>query len=174
MRANRLAVSLAVLSILLPAVGAEWRDPASRVTEKVRKELAGLSFYGVFDYLEFQVVGCAVVLDGAVTRPSLKADAERAAGSVVGIDRVVNRIRVLPASRDDEKIRQTVYRSIYYHPTFKNLAIRGIPPVHIVVENGRVCLKGDVPSEMLRDLAAIRANTVAGVFEVENLLRVKR
>ena len=49
----------------------------SRIARQVRHELLMLPYYGVFDDLAFRVDGSTVTLLGAVTRPTLKSDAER-------------------------------------------------------------------------------------------------
>ena len=51
-------------------------------------------------------------------------------------------------------------------------AVRSVPPIHIIVNNGHVTLEGSVASEADKDVAGIRANTVPGVFSVTNNLRV--
>ena len=46
------------------------------------------------------------------------------------------------------------------------------PSLHIIVQNQRVTLAGFVDSEGDKNLATIAANTVPGVFQVTNNLRV--
>ena len=85
---------------------------------------------------------------------------------------MVNNIEVLPPSPMDDRLRLQLYRKIYgYGPLFKyaNLAI---PPIHIVVKNGRVTLKGVVDNDTDKNLVGMLANQVPGVFEVTNDLRV--
>ena len=47
-----------------------------RITKEVRHELVMLPYYSVFDDLAYKVDGDTVTLFGAVTRPTLKSDAE--------------------------------------------------------------------------------------------------
>jgi hyperosmotically inducible protein len=47
-----------------------------------------------------------------------------------------------------------------------------IPQVHIIVKGGHVSLEGVVMNEMDKNIAGIAANTVPGVFSVENNLRI--
>ena len=49
-----------------------------RIARDVRHQLLMLPYYGVFDDLAFRVDGGTVTLLGAVVRPTLKSDAERA------------------------------------------------------------------------------------------------
>ena len=67
---------------------------------------------------------------------------ERAIKKIEGVDKVVNNIQVLPPSPMDDRLREQLYRKLYgYGPLFK-YANQSIPPIHIVVKNGRVTLKG--------------------------------
>ena len=50
---------------------------------------------------------------------------------------------------------------------------RAVPPIHIVVENGHVTLEGVVARQMEKQVAGVQANSVSGVFSVENNLRVE-
>jgi osmotically-inducible protein OsmY len=44
--------------------------------------------------------------------------------------------------------------------------------MHIIVKNGHVTLEGTVMNQMDKTMAGIAANTVPGVFSVENNLRI--
>jgi osmotically-inducible protein OsmY len=48
-----------------------------------------------------------------------------------------------------------------------------VPPIHIVVNNGKVTLEGVVDSESDKNVAGIRAKEVPGTFGVQNNLRVQ-
>ena len=147
-------------------------EAEDKLIREVRHELIMLPYYGVFDNLTFRVDGRTVTLAGQVTNPTLKSDAERVVKHIEGADKVVNNLEVLPPSPADDRIRRAVYRAIYsYGPLFKygNMAV---PPIHIIVKNGRVTLEGVVDNEMDKGLAGMRANQVPGTFEVTNNLRV--
>jgi hyperosmotically inducible protein len=145
-----------------------------RIAREVRHELVMLPFYGVFDNLAFQVNGGTVTLLGQVTRPTLQSDAANAVKRIEGVTNVVNKIQVLPLSDFDWQTRRAEYRTIYGDPNFTKYAFQAIPPIHIIVDNGHVTLVGVVDSETDKNLAAIRANSVSGVFSVNNELRVQK
>src|SRR5712664_1596441 len=88
-----------------------------RLVKEVRHELVMLPYYNVFDNLAYSVDGSTVTLMGQVTRPTLKSDAERVVKSIEGVDKVINKIEVLPVSPNDERIRIAVYRAIYGQPS---------------------------------------------------------
>src|SRR5262245_59661249 len=106
----------------------------SRIQKEVRHELVMLPYYGVFDNLAFRVApDGTVTLQGQVTRPTLKTDAERTLKDVEGIPRVVNEIEVLPLSPNDDRLRIALYRAIYGSPQLNRYALQAVPSVHIVV-----------------------------------------
>ncbi len=131
-----------------------------------------LPYYGVFDYLAFQVDGDRLALSGHVNWPTLKTDAERAVRGVEGVAAVHSNIEVLPLSPHDERIRMAAYRAIYGHPTLARYRLNPHPPIRIIVKNGNLTLMGVVGSEMDRTIAHLRANGVPGAFSVTNNLQV--
>jgi len=144
-----------------------------RIQREVRHELVMLPFYGVFDNLAFKVDGNTVTLLGQVTRPTLKSDAEKVVKDIEGVQRVVNQIEVLPLSPMDDQIRMATYRAIYSTNGLDRYALNAVPPIHIIVNNGKVALEGVVANEADKNLAGIKANGVSGVFSVANNLRVE-
>jgi len=145
-----------------------------RLQKEVRHELVTLPFYDVFDNFEYKINGGTVTLMGQVTQPNLKSDAEKAVKQIEGVDRVENRIEVLPLSPMDDQLRRAVYRAIYGDPGLSRYSIQAIPSIHIIVRNGHVFLEGAAATEMDKNLAYLRANSVPGVFSVTNNLHIDR
>jgi hyperosmotically inducible protein len=144
-----------------------------RVTREVRHELVMLPYYGVFDNLAYGVDGGTVRLYGQVTRPTLKSDAENVVKGIEGVTHVDNQIEVLPLSPMDDGIRIAAYRTIFGKPGLDRYAMQAVPPIHIIVNNGKVTLEGVVATEGDKNQAGIYANTVSNVFSVTNNLRVE-
>jgi hypothetical protein len=143
--------------------------------DEVRHQLVMLPYFSVFDWLEAQVSpDGTVTLMGEVTQPILKSDAEKSIKRLESATSVVNKIEVLPLSNMDDQIRGAVYRAIYMNdsPLFK-YALRSVGPIHILVKNGHVTLKGIVANSGDKQLAYMAANSVPGVFSVENQLKVE-
>ena len=73
------------------------------------------------------------------------------AGNVVekieGVEKVDNQIKVLPVSGNDDQIRRATYRAIYGNSTLAPYSMRAVPPIHIIVDNGHVILKGVVDNK---------------------------
>ncbi len=145
-----------------------------RISREVRHELIMLPYYGVFDNLAYRVEGNTVTLFGQVTRPTLKADAESVVKQIEGVERVDDRIEVLPLSPNDDNIRRATYRAIYSRPGLDRYSLMAVPSIHIVVANGNVKLEGAVATEGDKNLAGIMANGVSGVFSVVNNLVVDK
>lgn len=150
--------------------------PPAQFTQRVQREVMHrilmLPYYDVFDAIGFKVEGYNVTLFGKVTRPSLKDDAERVVKKIEGVERVDNRIEVLPASFFDDDIRRRMFRAIYGYAPLQRYALPPIKPIRIIVDRGHVTLEGIVDSKGDRNLVNIRANGVPGVFSVTNNLIV--
>jgi BON domain len=80
-------------------------------------------------------------------------DAGRAVKRIEGVDRVENKIHVLPVSPFDDQIRVAAFRAIYGTPELNRYAHQPVPPIHIIVENGRITLEGVVANESDRSFA---------------------
>jgi len=168
MKSAKYAIVSMILFGMILGTGQLYGREMSRLERQVRHELVMLPYYGIFDWLAFKTDGTKVTLSGAVTRPVLKLDAERVISRLEGVTSVVNEIKVLPVSPNDDRIRLSVYRAIYYNPNFTKYAIRAVPPIHIIVRNGDVRLLGAVDSEFDKNIAGIQANGVPGIFSVTN------
>ncbi len=155
-----------------PADEALSPQSQDKLVREIRHELIMLPYYGVFDNLAFQLQGRTVILEGQVANSVLKPDAENVVKRVEGVEKVINKIEVLPPSPMDQRIRRQVYQAIYgYGPLFK-YANLSIPPIHIIVQNGHVTLEGVVNNETDKGLCTMRVRQVPSVFSVTNNLRV--
>ena len=163
------SIAISVLAIVALTAVASAVQPDS-VVKQVRHQLIAMPYYSVFDNFTFRVDGSTVTLAGQVTRPTLKADAERAIGRIAGVSEVVNEIEVLPVSPNDDRIRRAVYRAVYGQPVLSRYAVQAVPPIHIIVRNGNVALEGVVATEGEKNIAGLQANGVSGVFAVANNL----
>jgi hyperosmotically inducible protein len=143
-----------------------------RISREVRHELVMLPYYGVFDNLAYSVNGAIVTLYGQVTNPTLKSDAGNVVKKIEGVTKVDNKIEVLPLSPMDDQLRRAVYRAIYGEPSLNRYAMQAVPPIHIIVDNGKLTLVGVVDNAADKNLAGIRANGVSGVFSVTNNLEI--
>jgi hyperosmotically inducible periplasmic protein len=142
------------------------------LSQEVRHQLVMLPYLTLFDNLEYRVDGSTVTLMGQVVNPALKSDAASAVKHIEGVTKVVNHIEVLPPSPMDAQIRRAEYRAIYGYADLWRYAMGALPPVHIVVDMGRVTLYGVVDSQSDKNLIELRAKTVPDVFSVTDDLQV--
>ena len=196
MRTRIIVVALALLAAL-PGVA---RTRAQTVTPEetarsVRRMLERLPYYGVFDFIVFRIDRGTVYLAGYSFEGRLKGDAETATKRASGVTEVANKIEVLPASPNDDRIRWETFYRIYTDDFLSRYApggevgvrqelrderlFPGMQPVgpygiHIIVKNGRTMLVGVVDNAADRQIAEVRAREVTGVFGIENNLTVAR
>jgi len=146
-----------------------------RMVREIRHELRMLPYYGVYDWLEFEVQrDNTVVLRGQVVRPTTKSDAEGRVKDVDGVSKVNNQIEVLPLSPSDDRLRAALYRAIYnFNSPLFRYATQSVPPIHLIVDRGHATLKGVVANKGDAQLAYIRARGVPGLFSVKNELIIE-
>src|SRR6185503_6022290 len=116
------------------------------ILREIRHELITLPYYDVFDWLEGEVRPYGtVVLRGEVVHSTIKSEAEARVKRIEGVNRVINEIDVLPPSPNDDRLRIALYRALFNwdSPLFR-YAHQAVPPIHIIVKNGRATLKGVV------------------------------
>lgn len=145
------------------------RDLAARVSESI----GNYAHYTIFDSIDIGVDNRTVTVAGRVTTPKKKDEIEERVRKIDGVRAIVNEIGVLPVSQSDDDLRYRVAHAIYSHPMFWIYAQMPVPPIHIVVERGRITLTGAADSEVQKQLAATLAQ-VGGAFGVTNRIRVDR
>jgi hyperosmotically inducible protein len=189
-----MAAALAAAFALTGAIHAQDLATEQRALS-VQQTLRRLTSYGVFDFLTFNIDRGKVTLAGYAYSGTLRRDAEKAVKRVAGIDEVDNRIQLLPASLNDDRIRRATFYSIYTDSFLSRYAAGGaqaahyeaiefgsIPgrqpfgdyPIHIIVDGGRTTLFGMVDSASDKRLAEFRAREVGGVFAVNSELLVAK
>jgi hyperosmotically inducible periplasmic protein len=173
-------IAVLTISTFAPAMASKAfakapQGVSARLIKQVRHELAMLPYYGVFDWLSFEVQpDGTVVLHGQVVKPVTKSDAEARVKEIDGVTRVINQIEVLPLSPQDDRLRIALYRKLYNFdsPLFR-YATQATPSIHIIVDHGRATLKGVVSSKADAQLAYMLARSVPGLFDVKNELQVE-
>jgi hyperosmotically inducible periplasmic protein len=145
------------------------------ILREIRHELVTIPLYDVFDWLEGEVrPDGTVVLRGEVVHATIKSEAEARVKRIEGVNRVINEIEVLPPSPNDDRLRIALYRALFNwdSPLFR-YAHQAVPPIHIIVKNGRATLKGVIATQQDAQLAYMKARSVSGLFDVKNELRVE-
>ena len=167
MFARYLIAALLLLAVSAPAL-AQKED--LQIFREVQRQVLRYPHFTIFDSVSAQTDSGIVVLTGKVTMPYKRDDIARRVNRLTGITEVQNRIEVLPASQFDDELRYRIARAIYGNPHFAGYGSMVNPPIHIIVERGRVTLEGVVNSDVERMLARSIA-TSFNAFEVKNELK---
>jgi hyperosmotically inducible protein len=167
----RLMAALALAAVLV-APGAALPQPASetRLSQEVAKLVRQDPQITIFDHVDFRVEGSTVFLAGQVTTALKKVAIERKASSLDGVTALRTAISVLPASPSDDELRQRIARAIYGNPTFWSYAAMSNPPIHIIVDRGRVTLRGNVNTVGERTMARSLATGLGEVAVTDELV----
>jgi hyperosmotically inducible protein len=170
--ATRLLTVAALLGALCaPAQAAETEN--LQLFRDVQKQVLRYAWFTIFDNIETHVNDGVVTLHGKVTMDYKKNDIEKRVARVDGVKQVVNKIDVLPVSQFDDRLRIQLARAIYGNPNFRQFANMVNPPIHIVVERGRVTLEGVVNNNVDRMIVNAIANNFLA-FKVTNELKTTK
>jgi len=168
---KKLCVLVAALAmsanVVLASTGEQRKN--LQVFNDIAKTVNQYAQFSIFDDVDVAVKDGVVTLTGKVTMPYKRDDIEKRVAKVDGVGEVRNRIGVLPVSQFDDELRYRIARSIYGSGHFSNYS-RVNPPIHVIVDHGRVTLTGVVNSEVDRMLARSLA-TQFGALSVTNNLR---
>lgn len=166
----RLGLFAAAFMLFAHVATAETVRKDFQISQGVATAVNRYVYFTIFDDVNARVNNGEVTLTGKVTMPYKSDEIEKRVVKVEGVTRVVNQISVLPVSGFDDELRHRIARSIYGNPNFWNYAVMINPPIHIVVERGRVTLTGVVQSEVDRALARALA-TQFGAMSVKSELK---
>lgn len=170
-RIARPLMALAVVALTVSSAAAH-EVTTNDLFERIQKQVLRYSRYTVFDDINVGIGPDGHVrLTGHVTWGHKSNEIEKRVAALDGVTGVTNDIAVLPVSPFDDELRYRIARAIYGNPTFWRYGSGINPPIHIVVERGRVRLTGVVATETERALARSLANRF-GAFGVTNELRL--
>jgi osmotically-inducible protein OsmY len=171
---GKLFALTAALALSANIVSAAPRGTVERKDLQVAKDIATsvqrYTQFTIFDDVNARVKDGLVTLTGKVTMPYKRDDIAKRVAKVDGVRGVRDDIKVLPVSQFDDELRYRIARKIYSNSNFWNYAIMPNPPIHIVVDRGRVTLTGVVNSEVDRMLARSLAS-FSGALSVTNELK---
>jgi hyperosmotically inducible protein len=142
----------------------EWKDWNDRKDLQIANDVATsvnrYANYTIFDDITIEVQSGVVTLGGKVTMPYKSKEIVKRVAAVEGVKEVHDKIGVLPVSSWDDELRYRIARAIYGNSNFWNYATMVNPPIHIIVERGRVTLTGVVQNDVDR----MMARSIAGNF----------
>jgi hyperosmotically inducible protein len=150
---------------------------ANRSDEHISADVSGAirryPFYNVFYWVQGSVNNGIVTLTGAVQQPWHKTGYQQMLESVPGVKQIHNQLRILPVSYVDERLRDAASLAIYGDPTFHSFASQPNPPIHVIVENGKITLEGAVANALQRQVAESRVRTRVVALDVINNLKIE-
>jgi hyperosmotically inducible protein len=180
------ALAVVTLAILLPLLGTvpalataeappNLETSVQDMTAEISRALGNYRYDDIFDWIEARVDGRTVTLSGAVHQPWKRDSVERRLERIDGVASVVNEIEVLPVSGFDDQIRIQVARSIYGSHAFFDRAHWTSPPIHILVNKGRITLEGVVNNEAERMLVrSLASRSPHSIGKIQNNLVLER
>lgn len=173
-RPRFVACLLAALALAVPAWSTAQESSDSALAAQVTASIRSSPQVTVFDHVRGEADQGVVLLSGKVTAPQKRREIEERVTRIAGVRAVRNAIEVLPPLPSDELLRRRIARAIYGDPAFWRHAAMTSPPIHIIVERGRVTLAGEVESQIERNLAQALASGSGEVALVNELSTARR
>jgi len=168
---KKLMLGALALAVLVTPASAQAQERKNlQILNDVGHQVRQYTRFTIFDDVSASLNDGVVTLTGKVTAPFKKDDIAARVARVPGVQTVRNEIGVLPVSPFDDNLRYRIARAIYGNSNFWQYAAMANPPIHIIVERGRVTLTGVVNSNVERMLARSLATTF-GAFSVRNELK---
>ena len=147
-------------------------DARLRLFRSVQKQILTYPQFSIFDSVDARVSETGEVeLTGKVTMPYKRDALERRIAKAPGVVRVENKLEVMPVSQFDDDLRFRIARAIYSNANFWAYGSMANPPIHVIVDRGRVTLQGVVNNDVDRTLARAIASSFMSFGEVKNELR---
>jgi hyperosmotically inducible protein len=141
-----------------------------QLADKLRYDRIGFGI--MFNALALKVQDGVVTVSGDVHDYPSRNSALGILETTPGVKDVVDNINVLPTSTFDDQLRIRVARAVYGSPALNRYILDPQKPIRIIVDNGHVTLYGVVDSKMDKQIAATQAQSVPGVFSVDDKLVV--
>ena len=164
------AASFVMLAAIAVPAWAQDARSDDEIFKDVQDQVLSYAQFTIFDDVGADIESGVVTLAGRVTMPFKRDDIARRVAKIPGVTRVDNRITALPVSSFDDELRYSIARAIYGNSAFWPYASMSNPPIHIIVERGRVTLTGVVATEVDRMLARSLASSF-GAFSVTSELK---
>ncbi|HXV59754.1 MAG TPA: BON domain-containing protein [Vicinamibacteria bacterium] len=156
-----------------PKLDAPDEVDSTLVAREIIHQIITYPGYTVFDNIQFGFDRGIVTLSGVVTEIEKKDELEQRIAGLPGVVAIDNKMRVLPNSSADQKLREKLFQQIYENPLFSEYAGQRNPPIHILVEAQGVVLTGVVDEVLQRMVAEGLVLNTFGVRSVQNRIRVR-
>ena len=143
--------------------------PPAKLVSEVLKKIHDHVFYTIFDWVTASDSSGTIVLKGWAHEPWDKSIYQKEAEKVAGVTKIKNDIQ---NTFGPGMVGIRAARLIYTDPMFQGYAYMSDPPIHIIVENGSVLLKGKVDSSGESGWAANMIRFKTNAISVVNDLKI--
>lgn len=167
---NRILKVEGIESVMSDMVIAKAESDA-KLAEQVIKAVRSYALYTVYDDFQGRIRNGSVYISGAVTEPKKLTDIVERIAKVKGVQLIDNKIVVLPANQEDDRLRVMVAQAIYSQPEFERYSMAD-PPIHVIVNKSRVTLIGAVRAELEKRKAIEAARFIPGTLSVEDKIQL--
>ena len=144
-----------------------------KLAMEVIDKIQHYDLFTVYDDFQGSVKNGVVHLRGAVTDEKKLGDVLERVAKVRGVQEIDNKVTVLPANQDDNRLRVAIANAIYSLTDFERYSMAN-PPIHVIVNRGHVTLVGAVRSEIEKRKAYEAARFINGVLALEDKVVVSR
>jgi osmotically-inducible protein OsmY len=144
-----------------------------KLAMEVIDKIQHYDLFTVYDDFQGSVKNGIVHLRGAVTDEKKLDDVIERVAKIRGVQEIDNKVTVLPASQDDNRLRVTIANAIYSLSDFERYSMAN-PPIHVIVNRGHVTLVGFVRSEIEKRKAYEAARFVNGVLALDDRVVVAK
>jgi hyperosmotically inducible periplasmic protein len=150
--------------------------PDAQLEQKLAKQLnfVRVGYDNTFDYFAISVKDGVVTVEGQDRTGVGRDEALADIAGMPGVKDMIDNVSVEPVSPFDDGLRLRALRAIYSDPVLSKYGMDPARPIRIIVDNGHVTLYGTVETQMDKQVAGMRANQLAGAFEVQNKLEVAK
>ena len=142
---------------------------AMEVVDKIQH----YDLFTVYDDFQGNVKNGVVFLRGAVTDEKKLDDVIERVAKIRGVQAIDNKVTVLPANQDDNRLRSAIATAIYSLTDFERYSMAN-PPIHVIVNRGHVTLVGVVRSDIEKRKAYEAARFINGVLALEDKVVVAK
>jgi len=175
-------LAIAALLFLPPASAQNADDRTATMTQRSDQEITldvinrikhDYGYSMVFDNLNVETHNGNVILTGQARDARLVDQAVKAARDVPGVKSVQNKIKLLPVSLEDDRLRLRIIRRLANDDRLFMYFMGVQPSMNIIVDHGRVTLSGIVNTKVDRSVAESIVRQMPGVLNVDDELRVQ-
>jgi osmotically-inducible protein OsmY len=170
-QATEMAKRIPRVEVVVNNISVVTVEDSAALEQSILDQLKKDRHYTMYDLVELSVDGGVVTLTGCIAPGGDPKEIETTVSKVTGVSRIEDKLRLLPYSATDERLREAIATAVLDALGAERLADTEL---HVVVENGHVTLAGIVRDDEESDLVEKAARQTEGTLSVANLLEVEQ